>query len=214
MIGHGQVGIPQGAVQRGPHFVNRYSAARSSSPLTNTAGVASTPTASACFIDAFTALSSCALMQDCNFTTSTLCFSALQHGELVQRIQARAGRFFVAYLVLVGVNVIGKVPISVAALRRQAVGIHRGVHCPGMNFHQWIVLVEERDPVAVLLEYLREQCLVHARAKRAFQIVEVHQHDLGCLGSASGRPLVLILPMVSANGSLVRSNLVSRIMEE
>src|ERR1700676_1793981 len=45
-----------------------------SSPFMNIEGVASTPTDSPCFIDAFTALSSWALTQACNLVASRLCF--------------------------------------------------------------------------------------------------------------------------------------------
>ena len=59
---------------------------------------------------------------------------ALQHGEPVEFFETGWRRFFVAHIVLVGVNIIRKIPVSIAVLRRQAVGVHRGVDCPRMNF--------------------------------------------------------------------------------
>ena len=82
-----------------------------------------------------------------------------------------------------------------------------------MDLRERIVFVDERHPVAVFLENLRKQRVVHARAKRAFEIVEVDHHDLGRLWlRATGRPLTSILLMVSAKGSLLKSNLVTRSM--
>jgi hypothetical protein len=55
-----------------------------------------------------------------------------------------------------------------------------------MNFRQRIVFVNERDPVAILLEDFRKQHAVHLGAERAFEVVEIDHHNLRRLGSARG----------------------------
>ena len=55
-------------------------------------------------------------MQDCSFTTSTIVFLPLQHGEFVERFQPGPRRLLVAHFVLVRVNVVGKIPVRIAVL--------------------------------------------------------------------------------------------------
>ena len=67
-------GILQRLVERGPHLIRSATAPSSFCPLTNSAGVASTPTLSPSRMEARTAFSSCALTHACNFAMSRLCF--------------------------------------------------------------------------------------------------------------------------------------------
>ena len=78
-------------------------------------------------------------------------------------------------------------PVNIAALRRQAIGIDRRVHCPWVYFAQRIVFVDESHLILVMLERGRKKFLVHARAIGAFQIVEVDNRHLRC-GIAPDRP--------------------------
>ena len=50
-----------------------------------------------------------------------------------------------------GVQVIHVGPVDVSALRGQAVGVHRGVHGPGVNFLEREVLVNEAHLVLVVI---------------------------------------------------------------
>src|SRR5215471_9818738 len=108
----------------------------------------------------------------------------LQQGHLVDCIQAAGRSPFVVDDLLVGMDVIGKIPISIGVLRCEAAGVYRGVDGPRMDLRQRIVLVVKRDPVAIFLENLREERLMHARAEGTLEIVEIYHYNLGPFGPA------------------------------
>src|SRR5947208_15796620 len=57
-----------------------------------------------------------------------------------------------------------------------------------MNFREWKVFIYEGDAVSILLQQLRKQGLVHARAVGTFEIVVDYGYDLGIFVSARGAP--------------------------
>src|SRR4029077_11048305 len=77
--------------------------------------------------------------------------------------------FFAADRVLIAMKVIGVIPIRFTVLRAQAIGIHRRVHSPGMNFFERVILVDEKDAIPVFLEKPGEKRLVHARTERTLE---------------------------------------------
>ena len=91
--------------------------------------------------------------------------------------------------VLVPVKIVGEVPVSIVVLRSEAIGIDRSVSGPGMNFRQRVILVDEQNAIAVFLEDLRKQGLVHARTEGALEVIVVHDDDLGIFIAASGTAL-------------------------
>src|SRR5438445_8530104 len=101
----------------------------------------------------------------------------LHEGHLVHNIKAGVSCSSTVDDLLIGVDVVGKIPERVAVLRRQAACVNSSMNGPGMNLRERVILVDERDPVTIFLKNLREQSLMHARAERAFEIVEVHHHD-------------------------------------
>src|SRR5580765_1875696 len=78
---------------------------------------------------------------------------ALQHGGPVQESILRVVALLPAYRLLVGVQVVGVIPVGVVILRSQAICIHSCANGPGMNFRQRVVLVYEQDLVAIFLVY-------------------------------------------------------------
>src|SRR4029077_8208616 len=100
----------------------------------------------------------------------------LHEGHLVHNIKAGVSRSSTVDDLLIGVDVVGKIPEGVAVLGRQAACVNGSVDGPGMNLRERVILVDERDPVAVFLKNLWEQSLMHARTERAFEVVEVHYH--------------------------------------
>ncbi len=109
---------------------------------------------------------------------------SLQSGLLVEfRILAVAA-FLAVDRLLIAVQVIGIVPISVAVLRAQTIGVYRRVHSPGVNLFERVILVDKKDAVAIFLEKPGEKCLVHARTERALEIVIVDDRHLGIFVAA------------------------------
>ena len=109
-------------------------------------------------------------------------FLPLQHGKPIEGLQPGSRRLFVAHLVLVGMNVVGKIPISIAVLGGQTIGIDRRVHRPRMHLHREI-LVNKSDAVAIFLENFGEQFLMHARAEGTLEVVEIDYDDLRRFGT-------------------------------
>src|SRR5262249_36797857 len=58
---------------------------------------------------------------------------------------------------LIGVNVVGEVPIGLAVLLAQAIAIDGGAHGPGMDLQQRVILVHHPDSVGVVLKYISEE---------------------------------------------------------
>src|SRR5690242_204595 len=114
-------------------------------------------------------------------------FLALQSGYLIDGFVPRRKRLLLIHFLFVVVDVIGEVPISILVLRRQAIGVNRGVERPGVYLYQRIVLVDEGDPVAVFLQDLWKQCAVHGRTIGAFEVVEIHRNNLAIF-RATGWP--------------------------
>lgn len=56
------------------------------------------------------------------------------------------------YHVLVRVQIIRQLPVGVIVLRGETIRIHRSMNRPRMNFSKRIVLVDEQNAIAVLLE--------------------------------------------------------------
>jgi hypothetical protein len=83
-------------------------------------------------------------------------------------------------------HVVGEIPIGVRVLRRQTMGVHRGMGGPRMDLGQREILVDENDAIAVFLQQVGKQGLVHPGAERAFEVVVVDRHDFG-LAVAAGR---------------------------
>ena len=96
-------------------------------------------------------------------------FLPLQHRNLVDRLEARRGSLFRVHLALIGVDVVGEVPIGIGALRCQAVGVNGCVYRPGMNLGQRVIFVDERNPVAVFLDDLGKQGLRACASRRGIQ---------------------------------------------
>ena len=57
-----------------------------------------------------------------------------------------------------------------------------------MHFFERIILVDEKDPIAVFLEKPREKCRVHARTERTLEIVIVDDRHLGIFVAARRTP--------------------------
>ena len=76
-------------------------------------------------------------------------FLSLQHRDLIELGKLTISALFLPHLLLVGVNVIGESPIGIIVLSRQAVRIHSGVRCPGMNFDQGEIFIDEQHPVSI-----------------------------------------------------------------
>src|ERR1019366_2089381 len=91
---------------------------------------------------------------------------SLQRGQLIEFCILAVAAFFAADRVLIAVQVIGIVPVGVTVLRAQAIGVHRRVHRPGVNFFERVILVDKKDAIAVFLEEPGEKHLVHARTER------------------------------------------------
>src|SRR5579863_9345184 len=98
-------------------------------------------------------------------------FLSLLGSQLVELCELRVVVLLGSYFALIGMDIVSEIPISVATLPCQTVGVHGGVRGPGMNLHQWIILVHEFHPVAVFLEQLRKQRLVHSGAEGTLEIV-------------------------------------------
>src|SRR5580698_2041580 len=107
-------------------------------------------------------------------------------GQAVERPELLIPSLLRTDLTLIGVKIVSHLPVGVTALRSQTVGIDGGVRGPGMNFGQGIVLVNEFHAVAIFLQNLRKQSLVHAGAERAFEIVVIYDYDLGVFVAADG----------------------------
>ena len=95
---------------------------------------------------------------------------SLQSGQLIEFRILAVTAFFAADRVLIGVQVIRVVPIGVTVLRAQAIGVHRRMHSPRVNFFEGVILVDEEDAIAVFLEKSWEKCLVHARTERTLEV--------------------------------------------
>ena len=93
-------------------------------------------------------------------------FLTLRHGDAIERGKLGVVTLFRIHFSLVGMDIVGEIPIGVLVLRRQAVGVHRGVGGPGMNLRQRKVLVDERHAVAIFLQQFGKQRLMHAGAER------------------------------------------------
>src|ERR1700681_4887866 len=92
------------------------------------------------------------------FRNVEVMFLSLQSGQFIEfRILAVAA-FFAANRLLIAVQVIGVVPVGVTALRAQAIGVHRRMHSPWVNFLKRVVLVDEEDAISVLLEKAGKKC--------------------------------------------------------
>ena len=90
-------------------------------------------------------------MQACKLHRIHVVLLPLQHGGPVQDSILRVVALLSAYVLLVGMQVVGEIPVGVVVLRGQAIGIDRRVNGPGMNLGQRIILVDEQYPVAVFL---------------------------------------------------------------
>src|SRR6185437_16981215 len=74
-------------------------------------------------------------------------------------------------LFLVVMRVIREIPISIVVLRGQTICIDGCVHGPGVHLDQGIVLVHELHFIAIGLQQIGEERLVHARAEGTFEVV-------------------------------------------
>ena len=109
----------------------------------------------------------------------------LQSCELVElRILAVVSLFFTDR-VLIAVQIIGVVPISVVVLRAQTIGIDRGMHRPRMYFFERIILVDEKNPVAIFLKEPGKKCRVHTGTEGTLEVVIVDDRHLGVFVAAS-----------------------------
>src|SRR5204863_576076 len=72
--------------------------------------------------------------------------------------------------------------------RSQTVGVHRSSDSPRVNLRQRKILVDKDDAISILLEQVGKQCLVHARAERTLEVIEIDDHDSGILVPAGGPP--------------------------
>jgi hypothetical protein len=128
-------------------------------------------------------------------------------GDAVQRVKALAEvAVLAADLLAVRVEVIHVGPVDVAALRGQAVGVHGGVHGPGVHLGERVVLVDEAHLVLVALQGGGKERLVHAGAVGALEVVEVDDRDLGRGIAADGAAGTSI----EKTGSLARSKVSRR----
>src|SRR5579863_8055988 len=75
------------------------------------------------------------------------------------------------------VDVVDVIPVRSWALMRHACGIDRCVQCPGMDFNQRIVEINESDFLAVAVQCPRKELLMHEGAGRALKIVEANDCD-------------------------------------
>src|SRR5207248_6492431 len=66
---------------------------------------------------------------------------SLLHGHFVEEVIARRRALLVVHIALASVDGIGVVPIGIVVQGREAVGVDRGMYCPGMYFWQGIILV-------------------------------------------------------------------------
>ena len=113
-------------------------------------------------------------------------FFRLLHGEAIELRVFPLASFVHGDGVLIGVEKIGVVPIGVTGLSGQAIGIDGGVNGPGVNLLQWVILVDDQQAVAVLLENLWKERGMHTRAEGAFEVVVVDDDDLGVFVAANG----------------------------
>src|SRR6185437_1116279 len=79
---------------------------------------------------------------------------------------------------LVGMNVIGEIPVRVPVLSCEAVRIDRRVNGPRMNLGKRKVLIDECYAVAILLQQPGKENAVRLRTVRALQVVKVDEHNL------------------------------------
>ena len=105
-----------------------------------------------------------------------------------RRVLIIAALFRINHL-LIGMNVVGKIPVCVGTLRCQAICIYGGVNSPGMYFRQRKVFVHEGHAVAILFQQIWKQDVMRLRTIGAFQIVEIDEHDFGVGVSSDGPSL-------------------------
>src|SRR6266513_4258568 len=74
-------------------------------------------------------------------------------------------------LCLMAMSIVGKLPISIIVLRRQTVCIHGSMHCPGMDFGQREILINDLHLIAVALQDVGKEHLMHTRAEWALEVV-------------------------------------------
>src|SRR5208282_4750397 len=62
------------------------------------------------------------------------------------------------------------------------------MHSPGVNFLEWVILIDEKDAIAVFLEQPRKKRRVHARTERTLEIVIIDDRYLGVFVAARRTP--------------------------
>uniref|UniRef100_E6Q070 Uncharacterized protein n=1 Tax=mine drainage metagenome TaxID=410659 RepID=E6Q070_9ZZZZ len=121
-------------------------------------------------------------------------------GDAVQRGKAFLGVVIgAADFVAVRVEVIHVAPIGFVILRGDAVGVNGGVHGPGMNFDEWIVLVNETHRVLVAIHGARKEFAMHGGAEGTLEIIKADNSDLGVGIAADGATI---------DGDVLRGNVV------
>src|ERR1700693_2197562 len=185
MRGYGHTGLFQGAIKSGTEFIDRqrtiqlFSIDEQSRSGTNA--------------DQFTFANRCfnrivVLRLDARleFWQIHLMFFSLGHGDPVQCGKLVIAAFFRIYIFLIGMDVVSEIPIGFVVLRSQAVGVHSRSRSPAMDLGQRKILIDEHDPIPILLEQFRKQSLVHPGAERTLEVVEIDYYDLGVLFPPGG----------------------------
>src|SRR6266851_8896084 len=113
---------------------------------------------------------------------------SLQSGQLIEFRILSVAAFLAADRLLIAVQVIGIIPIGVAVLRAQTIGVYRRMHSPRVNLFERVILVDEEDAVAIFLEQAGEKCQVHTRTERTLEIVIVDDRHLRIFVAARWTP--------------------------
>src|ERR1051326_8909216 len=111
-------------------------------------------------------------------------FLALVHCNVIKRRELGSIAFQRINFPLIVMHVVREIPIGIIVLRCEAIGVYSSMHGPGMNFRERKIFVHELYFVAIFLQQLRKQCLVHARTIRAFEVVVIDRHDFRVLSSS------------------------------
>src|SRR5262249_2382427 len=90
---------------------------------------------------------------------------------------------------LISVRIISELPEGVIVLGRQTIGIYRRMHRPGMDRSQRKILVDNLYLIAISLQNIGKERLMHSGTEWALEIIVIYNHYLGIFVSPPRTPI-------------------------
>src|SRR5262249_57311627 len=90
---------------------------------------------------------------------------------------------------LISMGIISKLPEGVVILRRETIGIYRRMHRPRMDRSQRKILVDNLHLIAISLQNIGEERLMHSGTEWALEVIVIYDHYLCIFVSPPRTPI-------------------------